>query len=94
MNEISALLVIYWRFDKKETWNAWPLKMGNINCPETLVINYKSTLCNIPQERRLLSDVHHKTNVEWPCVSAVKPDDRPPEVWGGPCKTIGDISDI
>jgi hypothetical protein len=26
--------------------------MGPIGCPETLVINSKSKLCNIPEERR------------------------------------------
>jgi hypothetical protein len=30
----------------------WPLKMGPIGCPQTLVQNYHSTLHNIAQERR------------------------------------------
>jgi hypothetical protein len=28
------------------------LKMGSVDCPETSVTNYQSTLCNIPKERR------------------------------------------
>ena len=31
---------------------ASPLKKGEISCPETSVNNEKSTLCNIPEERR------------------------------------------
>jgi hypothetical protein len=31
---------------------AWPLKMGPIDCTETSVTNYYSTLCNIREERR------------------------------------------
>jgi hypothetical protein len=27
-------------------------KMGPVGCPETSVTNYKSTMCNIPEERR------------------------------------------
>ena len=30
----------------------WPLKMGTISCPETLVTNYQCALRNIPEERR------------------------------------------
>lgn len=30
----------------------WPLKTGSISCSETLVRNYHSALCNIPEERR------------------------------------------
>jgi hypothetical protein len=32
-------------------WIAWPLKMGQIGSPETMVSKYQSTLCNIPEER-------------------------------------------
>jgi len=32
--------------------SAWPVKMGPIGCPETSVFDYKSTLCNIREERR------------------------------------------
>jgi hypothetical protein len=30
---------------------ALPLKMGAIGCPETSVIKYQSTCCDIPEER-------------------------------------------
>ena len=33
-------------------FSSWSLKMGLIGCPETLVRNSHSTVCNIPQERR------------------------------------------
>jgi len=33
-------------------WNSWPLKLGPIECFETLVTKYHSSLHNIPQERR------------------------------------------
>ena len=36
----------------KYSWTAWPLKMGPIDRPETSVINYLSTLRNVPEERR------------------------------------------
>jgi hypothetical protein len=34
------------------SWTSWPLKMGPIRCPETLVNNYHMTPYNIPEERR------------------------------------------
>ena len=34
--------------------NSWPLKMGQIGCPETSVNNYQYTLCNISKERRFI----------------------------------------
>ena len=37
---------------KRRTWTAWPLKIGQIGCPETSVHNNKSTLRNIAEERR------------------------------------------
>jgi hypothetical protein len=37
---------------KVKSKTAWPLKMGQIGCPETSVTRYKSTLCAIPEERR------------------------------------------
>jgi hypothetical protein len=32
-------------------WTSWPLKMGPIRCPKTLVKDYHSTLRNTPEER-------------------------------------------
>jgi hypothetical protein len=37
-----------------QDWAVLPLKMGPIDCPETSVSNYESTLFNIPEERRTL----------------------------------------
>jgi hypothetical protein len=34
------------------SWTSWPLKMGSIDCLETSVQNYHSTLRNIPAEHR------------------------------------------
>ena len=34
------------------SWTAGPSKMGPVGCPKTLVTNYQSMLCNIPEERR------------------------------------------
>ena len=36
----------------KSSWPALPLQMGSIGCPETLVSNYQSTLCNITEEEK------------------------------------------
>jgi hypothetical protein len=36
----------------KKTRTSWLLKMGRIRCPETSVKDYRSTLRNIPEERR------------------------------------------
>jgi len=33
-------------------WISWPLKMGPIGFPETSVMNYHFTLCNISDEQR------------------------------------------
>jgi hypothetical protein len=33
-------------------WISWPLRMGLIGCPKTLVTNYHSTLCNISEKWR------------------------------------------
>jgi hypothetical protein len=38
---------------KFKSSTAWPLKMGQIGCPETSVTRCKSTLCTIPEERNL-----------------------------------------
>jgi len=37
---------------------SWTLKMGLTGCLETLVTNYQSILCNMPEERR--SQMHVK----------------------------------
>jgi len=34
------------------SWIAHPFELGPIGCPETSVSNYKSTLCNLPEEQR------------------------------------------
>jgi hypothetical protein len=39
----------------RTVFNAWPLKMGPMSCPETSVPNYQSMLRNIPEERMSLS---------------------------------------
>jgi hypothetical protein len=39
----------------KQSRAAWPLNMGSINCPETSVTNYQSTLHNIPEEQRRIN---------------------------------------
>jgi hypothetical protein len=39
-------------FVPSSTVKQGPLKMGPIDCPETSVTNYRSTLRNIPEERR------------------------------------------
>jgi hypothetical protein len=38
----------FWNY----SWIFWPLKMGRIGCPETSVMSYHNTLCNIREERR------------------------------------------
>jgi len=38
----------------QEGWNARPLKMGPIGCPETSVRNYQSTLRKIPKKGRYI----------------------------------------
>jgi hypothetical protein len=38
---------------EESSWTTWPLKMGQIGCPETSITNYQSTLRNDPEERRL-----------------------------------------
>jgi hypothetical protein len=58
--EKTGLVVSYRRsgqpigliFKGQAVRTAWPLKMGPIGCPETSVTNYKSTLRNMPKERR------------------------------------------
>jgi hypothetical protein len=37
---------------KVSSWTSWPLKIGPIDCPETSVQNYHSTLRDIPKQRR------------------------------------------
>jgi len=46
--------VIYGRFGtvNKETWHAWPFKIGPIGFPETSVTYHPLTLRNAPEERR------------------------------------------
>ena len=36
----------------KKKWTAWPLKMGQIGCPETPVTIYKPRVRNTPEQRR------------------------------------------
>jgi len=49
----------------------WHINMGPIGCPETSVINYQSTLRNIPEERRSLFtprrklEITQKYNIFW-----------------------------
>jgi hypothetical protein len=50
------VVILYWRFGTTY-WShfqgaSWPLKTGPIGCPETLVKNYHSRLCNIPEQHR------------------------------------------
>jgi hypothetical protein len=47
---------------RQSSWNACPLKMGPIGCPETSVRNYHSTLCKIPKESR--SHLHCKGSLQ------------------------------
>jgi hypothetical protein len=43
------------------SWASWPLKMGQIGCPETSVKDYHSTLCIITEQSRSQLDHHvHK----------------------------------
>ena len=46
-------------------WISWPLKLGLINCPKTLLQNYLCMLCNILEERKShmiwLQMVHFRT---------------------------------
>ena len=59
------------------SWTSWPLKMGPIGCPETLVHNYHSKLRNIPEERR--SQIFPPLHVFWslPFLRLSPPFQRP-----------------
>jgi hypothetical protein len=52
IHEIGALLGYYAAY----SGNSGPVKMGQISCPETSVMNCHYTLRNTPEERR--SDIH------------------------------------
>jgi hypothetical protein len=54
IDEICALLG-YYAASCGNFWTSSRLNMGPIRYPETLVNNYHTTLCNIPQERRSLA---------------------------------------
>lgn len=50
------------------SWTALPLKMGPMISPETTVINYQSTLCKFPEERRsraLHEQARHPTEIKF-----------------------------
>jgi len=47
----DKLSVSFWRL-KKSSWTSWNLQMGPIGFLETSVWNYRSTLRDVPQERR------------------------------------------
>jgi hypothetical protein len=49
--------------------DSWPLKMGLIRCPETLVNNYHTTPCNIPEECRTYQ--HHGGSLKLMEVSCI-----------------------
>jgi hypothetical protein len=50
-----VVVIPYRRFGttyRVPSFNSWPLKIGLISCPETLVRNYHYTLCMIPEDCR------------------------------------------
>jgi hypothetical protein len=51
--------------ERLSSWTSWPLKVGPIGCPETLVWNHHSRLCNIPEERG--SHVHRGGSLKSTC---------------------------
>ena len=46
----------------QSSWTAWSLRMERLGWPETLVINYHSTLCRVPNERR--SNSHRRGSLK------------------------------
>jgi len=57
VDEICALLVYYAGYSSNpSSWDFWPLKMGQIGCPETSGwVGWTNSHCmlrNIPEERR------------------------------------------
>ena len=48
----------------KKKISSWPLKMGQIRCPETSVSDYHSTLRNIPKEHKSQLDMVTKTSMK------------------------------
>ena len=51
--DITQHRVVMWdRLMVPSSWSSWHLKVGPIGCPKTLVRNYCSMLCNIPEQRR------------------------------------------
>jgi hypothetical protein len=48
---------------KQSLWIAWPLKMGQIICPETSVRNCHSTVRNVPEDWRSLFTTRWKPQI-------------------------------
>jgi hypothetical protein len=45
-----------------QSWTTGPLEMGPIGCPEVLVTNCQSAVCNVTEEHG--SDSHHDGSME------------------------------
>jgi hypothetical protein len=50
--DITQHRVVTWDRLMVRSSSSWHLKVGPISCPKTLVWNYCSMLCNIPEQRR------------------------------------------
>jgi hypothetical protein len=53
-------------------WTSWPLKVGQIRCPETSVKDFHSTLRSTPEERR--SHQHRGGNLKPRIISLTQKD--------------------